>query len=1741
MPVILNLEDKIIGLIRNERYKWFTTGVNLGGVTGASGGTGGPLGGFVGQLIQSKVTYDTSEAESLTVPVSGSSLVHNLNRIRYRIATLESGGGISYITVKDEGIDQGNVTILDFKGTGVTATVSGSTATITVSGGGGVASYLDDLLDVTVITPSGGDVLYYDSVTSGWINQPSSIFAASGHFHTEAHITDLEHDAVKLQGRDIATTAPTAGQSLAWNQVATQWEPTTISGATTVLEYAVYFEDLSTQVPGSGFDLTYPPVTNTLQVHVNGLLQQPDNYYMADSDTFILEFTTVSGEEVLAQYIREQGTFGIDVYDDSVLEGTALSELDFIGGNVTVSGIRATITISGGGAGHDEVTVVDTSSLNLELTEQALSGYVIPGGVDHDQLLNFASNEHFTEASIDHLNIQNIGSNAHTAIDAHIASGYIHTPSGHIHDERYYTESEVDGLLHSEVTVADTASLNLELTGQALSGYVIPGGISHTDIADIGTNAHSVIDSHIADTSIHFDELGELSNVSAASPDTNDSLVWTGSIWAPLAISGGASGQAYILEDLTNQVPDAGDDFWLANTLMSGSLRVYYNGLLQQPTNYAETSASGFHTYFSPVTNDELFAEYLVNDLSGSAVVGTIQVEEDDSVIQQRVAILNFEGSGLESVVDEGSNKVTVTVSGGGVADHGALTGLADDDHPQYAASGHLHDSRYYTETEIDVWKHDAVTISDTASLNLELTDQALSGYVIEAGVDHDQLLNFASNEHFTEASIDHTNILNIGTTSHDDIDAHIASGYIHTPSGHLHDNRYYTETEIDVWKHDAASVVDTSSINLELTGQAVSGYVIPGGVDHDQLLNFTSNEHFTEGSIDHTNIQNIGTNSHDVIDAHLASGSIHFTEGSISHLNIQDIGTNAHSAIDTHIADTSIHFDELAELSNVSAAAPDVNDSLVWTGSVWAPVAISGGAGVGQAYILEDLTNQVPDTGDDFWLANTIMSGSLRVYYNGLIQQPTNYAETSASGFHTYFSPVTNDELFAQYLVDDLSGSAVVGTIQVEEDDSVIQQRVAILNFEGVQSVVDEGSNKVTVTISGGAGGHDPVTISDTASVDLSLTGQLISATVLPAGVDHGTLGGIADDDHTQYGHLSQAESVLGQWNFHSNLEQRGYYGDTTYVRTTISGGLYHVTDSSTGFDSTAVLRGNVVNIQGNAGQELLELDPSEATFNDPGNDVDFRIESNNVNDMLFVDGGSDQIAIGTPTADQHESLTISNIGKKAGGGTYDTSWINEYTGMTIGAAGSDPASLYFLALRGDTTSIYNNIGTNVYWNPESGDISWHKRDASKAGLTYEQRLLPTDVGHGFWYLPSGTTSLYSLADFSDSEAVFNDAARDINFRVEGTTSANLLFADATLSRVGIGQGTPEQLLHVGSGSGPVTLKLDSGASSRVTQIEFDRGTQTWLGPTAGNEFHLWSAENIPLVFASNNAESFRISATEVVVNDNAQDVDFRVESDWATNPNPLWVDGEFGYIVFGDTDTTRDKDKIVFEPWDPEMIMYSDLQSKMMLWSTNTTATWPSVIRFQKTRGSLGTPSAVSANDELGSIIWHGQNDVDVGTGNAEIVALANETFTEDNEGTRLEFRAMADSTGTLSTYMTLQTGLQLGSPTGGDKGAGTLNVATDAYKNNSAYTNPDFVLEHWATGEINKYKDSPGANEYQAYTITEVMDYAKEHHRLPGISDEPMGIFDRGDKALEWIERMMTYIGELEERITELENDR
>lgn len=116
----------------------------------------------------------------------------------------------------------------------------------------------------------------------------------------------------------------------------------------------------------------------------------------------------------------------------------------------------------------------------------------------------------------------------------------------------------------------------------------------------------------------------------------------------------------------------------------------------------------------------------------------------------------------------------------------------------------------------------------------------------------------------------------------------------------------------------------------------------------------------------------------------------------------------------------------------------------------------------------------------------------------------------------------------------------------------------------------------------------------------------------------------------------------------------------------------------------------------------------------------------------------------------------------------------------------------------------------------------------------------------------------------------------------------------------------------------------------------------------------------------------------------------------------------------------------------------------------------------------------------------------------------------------------------------------GVQVGAPTGGDKGAGTINIAGDIYQNNTAYTNPDYAFEHYFTGQIRHYRDRPGAAAYQGLrALDDLRSYLQREHHFPQIDPaQRHGAFDRADLALELIEEAHLYILQLHDRLTTLE---
>lgn len=190
----------------------------LGGVSGPSGGGGGPPGGFIGYLPQTRVSYDTTEAATDFTPVSGMSLLDNLNHIRYSIQQISASGGA---TVLDDLTDVNTTG----KSDGQVLTWDNDTSQWVASGvaPGGGATVIDDLTDVDTTGKDSGEVLTWNG--SLWV--PSGIAAVpSGGV---VNLDDLQ---------DVDTSGKTDGQVLTWDNDTSLWVASGISpgGGATIID-----------------------------------------------------------------------------------------------------------------------------------------------------------------------------------------------------------------------------------------------------------------------------------------------------------------------------------------------------------------------------------------------------------------------------------------------------------------------------------------------------------------------------------------------------------------------------------------------------------------------------------------------------------------------------------------------------------------------------------------------------------------------------------------------------------------------------------------------------------------------------------------------------------------------------------------------------------------------------------------------------------------------------------------------------------------------------------------------------------------------------------------------------------------------------------------------------------------------------------------------------------------------------------------------------------------------------------------------------------------------------------------------------------------------------------------------------------------------------------------------------------------------------------------------------------------
>jgi hypothetical protein len=369
---------------------------------------------------------------------------------------------------------------------------------------------------------------------------------------------------------------------------------------------------------------------------------------------------------------------------------------------------------------------------------------------------------------------------------------------------------------------------------------------------------------------------------------------------------------------------------------------------------------------------------------------------------------------------------------------------------------------------------------------------------------------------------------------------------------------------------------------------------------------------------------------------------------------------------------------------------------------------------------------------------------------------------------------------------------------------------------------------------------------------------------------------------------------------------------------------------------------------------------------FNETGADQDFRVESDTSTHMLFVDAGTNRVGIGAGS-NPRATLDVYSADVSASFDINDTTtwrvaqFRNNIDSVTDSAAGiqlgNDPANdtkgAAIVALNKNSTGgivdlvLYSSDGnlmknrlhlyasTEAVFNEDSIDYDFRVESDTNTHALF------VDAGNGrVGILNSSPATALDVAGTVtadgadlDGAVVINESGADVDFRVESDTNTHALFVDAGNSRVGIGESSPDLLLHVKGG--------DSGATGNSAGQVFIEGVTEAgisIGSSTAASSYVWfgDSDNIAqgrirydngadkFEFRANNVDDILVlGSSEAVFNEESNDQDFRVESDG--NSNMIFVDAGNDQVKIGTSTAASTEASLVVS----EMSMFQTTES--------------------------------------------------------------------------------------------------------------------------------------------------------------------------------------------------------------------
>ena len=359
-----------------------------------------------------------------------------------------------------------------------------------------------------------------------------------------------------------------------------------------------------------------------------------------------------------------------------------------------------------------------------------------------------------------------------------------------------------------------------------------------------------------------------------------------------------------------------------------------------------------------------------------------------------------------------------------------------------------------------------------------------------------------------------------------------------------------------------------------------------------------------------------------------------------------------------------------------------------------------------------------------------------------------------------------------------------------------------------------------------------------------------------------------------------------------------------------TIPDWVYHSGDSNTyfGFPSGDEFKVVTANIG------RLHIKGSESVWNEGGENVDFRVESDSNANMLHVDSGNNGVGIGTTgtttpltvnggtataatiqlgnhgdnaaihakynlafKADSTEAIADRSIAFSIG--THSAFYSNVAgTVFNEGGANSD----FRVESDGNSHMLFVDAGTNRVGIGESvPEAALHiNSKGNGSGIGFYIDTNTRTFGETYFYLgrdaaPNLTIDTSENITFNGS-TVFNEASADVDFRVESNGNANMLFVDGGANRVGVGI-SPTETLH-------------ANGRSRIQNL--------YLGEISSN-LDIVQATSSAGLYLVGGGSNVTIGTAGFIFNEGGADKNFRVES--SGNDNMIFVDAGNDQVIIG------------------------------------------------------------------------------------------------------------------------------------------------------------------------------------------------------------------------------------------------